>query len=186
MRRLLAPWLLLCMLLPAAASGAAWTVDTAASKVAFVPTWEGAPFEGIIPHFSASIEFDAPAPEKGRFDITFDMRSADTGNEDMNEGMQMPEWFAVERFPEARYVTNAISATGKIEYRAAGQLTLKGVNRPVKLPFTWTQTGNRARLQGETLVKRLDFNIGEGEWASDDSIGLEVRIAVDLRLTRSE
>ena len=175
-------WLLLFLALSPAASAAGWQVEAAASRIAFQPTWEGAPFEGTIPRFEASIDFDPATPERGRFEVTFDMTSADTGDEDMNEGMRMPEWFDTGRFPKARYATESITAAGDSRYLARGKLTLKGVTRPVELPFTWSEKGGKARLRGETTLRRLDFNIGEGDWADDESIGSEVRVLVDLRL----
>jgi polyisoprenoid-binding protein YceI len=177
---------LLCLLPGLATSGLAgdWTIDHGASRLVFMATWEGTPFEGVFRRFDARMRFDK-ARGTGRFDVTVDVTSADLDSEDLYEGMGGQEWFHFTRFPKARFVTSAIRPLGGERYEARGTLTLKGVSREIAFPFTWTESHGRAHMEGEARLRRTDFRIGTGEWSSGDEIGLEVKVLIDLSLERS-
>jgi polyisoprenoid-binding protein YceI len=63
-------------------------------------------------------------------------------------------------------------------------LSLKGVQQPVEVPFTWTETGEAARMEGEFNVKRGAFGIGTGEWATTSVIGADVKVKFSVRLRK--
>lgn len=168
------------------ASGASragnWSVVPDQSRLGFVATWEGTEFDGVFRRFDADLAFDPRQPEQGRFMVTVEVTSADANSSDLNEGMAAPEWFFFARYPQATFVTSAIRGLGGGRYEAEGTLTIKGVSRPLRLPFTWVETGGQARMQAEAKLRRTDFNVGEGEWANADAIGLDVRVSVQLVL----
>lgn len=166
-----------------AAAAADWVVDHDKSRLLFQPTWEGIPFEGEFREFDASIDFDPANPGSGRFEVTVNMAAADAGGADLNEGMALPEFFDISSHPAGRFVTSAIAHDEGDRFIASGTLTVKGIERPLALPFVWTGDRNRAQLSGEVVIRRTDFDVGTGEWASGDGIGLEVRILFDLLLT---
>lgn len=173
------------MALTAAAPAAEpWTVDHGASRLAFVATWEDEEFEGEFKRFDARMLFDAGDLETSGFDVSVDVSSADTNSADRDDAMAEPEWFFSKRYPKATFITSAIRAVGPGRYEAQAVLTIKGVSRSVVLPFTWSVSGNRAKMDGVTLLRRTDFKIGEGEWVSGDTIGLDVKVIVDLSLIR--
>jgi polyisoprenoid-binding protein YceI len=181
-------WLLLALALllgavnPAAAEQ--WAIDRSASRLAFVATWEGTEFEGIFRRFEADIRFDPHRLAASGFDVTVDVTSADTNSADRDAALADPEWFFFERYPQATFVTSAIRSVGNGRYEADATLTVKGVSRTMVLPFTWRASGDGAKMDGEVVLRRTDFNIGEGEWAEGDIIGLDVRVIVDLTVNR--
>lgn len=182
-----APWsvagpALALALLALPAGAAQWTVDPARSRLGFTATWEGVEFHGVFRRFEARIAFDPADPGAGRFDVAVDVTSVDTESADRDEGMGAPEWLDFARFPRATYVTRAIRGVGGDRYEAEGALTIKGVTRPLTLPFTWTGRDGGAAMQGAVTLRRTDFGVGEGEWASDDPIGIDVHVRVDLTL----
>lgn len=178
---------LACLLAALATSAFAgeWTIDHGASRLVFVATWEGTPFEGVFRRFDARIGFDPARPGDGRFDVTVDVTSADLESQDLYEGMAGAEWFHFDRFPKARFVTTEIRALAEGHYEARGNLTLKGIGREIAFPFTWTESHGRAHMAGEARLRRTDFQIGTGEWSSGEEIGLDVRVLIDLTLERA-
>ena len=159
-----------------------WAAIAFESRLGFVATWEGIPFEGVFRDYRAHIEFDAARPEAGRFEISVQVASVDSDSAERDEGMGEAEWLDFAGHPTAQFVSSAIRATSDGGYQVDGTLTLKGISRPASVPFTWTADGEHARLRAETVLRRSDFAIGEGEWATDPSIGMEVRLRVDLGL----
>ena len=69
-------------------------------------------------------------------------------------------------------------------YVARGQLRLKGAQQAVEVPFSWAETGDAAKMDGEFVVKRGFFGIGSGEWASTSVIGADVTIKFSVRLRK--
>jgi polyisoprenoid-binding protein YceI len=56
----------------------------------------------------------------------------------------------------------------------------------VRVPFTLrsaTEQGRRVfYMTGKTLIKRLDFGVGQGDWKSTEWVGNDVNISFNLRL----
>jgi polyisoprenoid-binding protein YceI len=159
-----------------------WEIVAERSRLGFTATFQGAEFEGEFHRYEADLTFDPADLEHSRFEVTVDVTSADTGSSDLNEGMALPEWFDFKRHARAAFVTSAIRRVGDSRYEALGALTIKGVRREVSLPFTWVRSGNHATIEGKTMLRRTDFNLGEGEWASDDALGLDVQVWARLSL----
>ena len=162
-----------------------WQVDHSNSKLAFVVNWDGVLLEGIYRCFTATITFDANAPASSAFDVSVELISAKTKSADVDGGMAGSDWFDYKHHPLASFKTSEVRALGEDRYEAQGALTVKGISKNITLPFTWTQTESQAHMLGEVSVKRTDFNIGAGEWASDPTIGYEVKVLVDLQLEQA-
>lgn len=179
--RLTAPLLFALLATPAVARD--WQVDPAASTLGFVGTQMGSDFEGEFQSWQADITFDPEALADARVEVTVDTSSAVTFNADRDGQIGSATWFDVASFPTATFVAEDFERAGGDEFVAQGTLTLKGVSEPVSLPFTLEIDGERAHVRGETTVVRTDFNVGTGDFASGSTIGLEVRITVDLQAT---
>jgi polyisoprenoid-binding protein YceI len=112
----------------------------------------------------------------------------DTGDKDRDETLRSDDLFAVAKFPQAHFLSTRIVKTAA-GYEADGALTIRGVTRDAKVPFTFREAteGGAAvgYLAGKTLVRRLDFGVGQGEWKATDQAGNEVTVSFALRLTRS-
>ena len=54
------------------------------------------------------------------------------------------------------------------------------MTQQVSLPFTLTIDGNRAHAVGELVINRIDFGVGQGQWASDNPVSYDVAITVDI------
>ena len=166
--------------------GAQWTVDKAQSRIVFIATFEGAEFEGRFTRYDADLRFDEQTPIDSRFEVRIDLLGTDTGSSELNEGMQLSDWFDSGRFPQATFISSEIRATGKGRFLAIGALSIKGITREVRLPFAWNREGTQAVIDGETTLKRTDFLIGAGDWSSGDIVGLPVKLTAHLVLSRVE
>lgn len=169
-----------------------WSIIPAEGTLSFEGQQMGAPFTGRFPEFSGQIAFDPDRLDESRADITIAIAGLDAGSSDRNRYLPMDDWFAAARFPTARFVTEKITpGLSRGQYVARGQLTIRDVTLPVTLPFTLDITsgengGEVAHMRGETTLNRLDFGIGQGEWADTKSVAAEVRVRVDLRAVRKD
>ena len=183
MKRLALALLSLALSLPALAAD--WQVDPAASRLGFSGTQQGGSFEGRFRDWTAQIRFDPRQPQAGRFDVTVQVASADTGSRERDRYLPSKIWFAAKSFPEARFVSSEFSALGGNRYLARGELSLKGVKRPIELPFSWEGEGETATLRVETTLDRSDFGIGEGDFAGSDVVGHQVKVIGELSLRKA-
>lgn len=173
---------LAALMVPGTVYAGNWVILPESSRLGFTASLEGAEFDGQFRRYQADLSFNPADLEHSRFEVTVDVSSADTGSSDLNDGMALPEWFNFRRYPRATFVTSAIRRLGPVRYEARGTLTIKGIEREVMLPFTWQRSGDQATIEGETALRRTDFKLGEGEWASGEVLGLDVRVWARLRL----
>jgi polyisoprenoid-binding protein YceI len=180
MRMILA---LICLVaLPA--SGAEWKMDPGGSKLEFVATFEKAPAPGVFKEFDARLSFDPDKPAGGKLDVTVKVTSADMGIADVNKEIRNKDWFDYAGFPQAEFHSTDLRRDGG-RYVARGTLALKGVKQAVDVPFTWSQSGEGATMEGELTLKRGDFGIGLGEWKATDTIGTDVKVKFKVKLKKT-
>ena len=166
------------------ARAATWTVDPAKSRLGFVGQQSGEPFTGRFKAWTAAIDFDPAHPEAGRISATVDTASATADDAQKDEAMPTPDWFDASRFTAATFQAAGFTAKGGDAYEAHGKLSLRGVSKDVVLPFTLTIAGDTAHALGKTKLVRTDFGVGQGAWASGDTVALDVDVNLDVVATR--
>jgi polyisoprenoid-binding protein YceI len=166
-------------------SAAHWTVDSAKSRLAFTVAWSGEPFTGVFKSWKADIDFDPAALGHSKAVVTVDLASEASDSPDDDDGLNGALGFAVDRYPQARFETVGIKRSPNGSYVADSKLTIRGVTKPVALPFTLAFEGNRVHMVGKTVMLRSNFGVGQGEWTSAKPVAHEVTVSVDLTATKS-
>ena len=174
----------------ASAAGSAavphYALDPAKSSLEFNFDQAGAQNKGKFTHFAVSFDFSPENLAAGRLEVTVEMSSADTGDKERDDTLRGGDLFAAAKFPQAHYTATQLTKT-PTGYEAAGKLTLRGVTRDVRVPFTFrtaTESGaSVGYMSGKTTVRRLDFGVGQGDWKATDQLGNDVGVSFALRLT---
>lgn len=185
-------WLIAAMLLiaPSVALAATppplWVVDKAASKLSFSGTVSGAGFTGVFRRWDAVIHFAPKDLAHSSVAATIDMTSAFTANGDRDSLLPDEDWFWTSHFPRATFVANSFTAAGPGRYLAAGVLTIKGVAKPLTLPFALAITGPTAKMSAQVALNRLALGVGQGEWTATDTVAATVGVSVNLTATRAK
>jgi polyisoprenoid-binding protein YceI len=170
----------LCAGVPAARAAGSYTADPS-SRLEFTGVQAGAEFKAVFHKFTAAIDFAPDAPASAHFDVTVDMGSVDSKDNDRDGTMRGGDLFDVAHYPTAHYVTKSVAKTAT-GYGAVGSLTLHGVTRDVPIEFKFAPAGSGATLTGTAQLKRLDFGVGKGDWKNTDQVGDQVKIAFTLNL----
>jgi polyisoprenoid-binding protein YceI len=174
--------LLLCALaLPGLASAADYAVQPSGSTLAFHGNFQGSGFDGHFEKFDAAIAYDAAHLDASKFDVTVDLASAKTGDNDRDTALPGSDFFNVAQFPKAHFVTTAFHQVGG-KVIADGNLTLHGVTKPVSLTVDFKPNGKSATLDVKGTVQRLDFGVGGGDYADTSVIANEVIVTAHLNL----
>ncbi|MDB5429812.1 MAG: polyisoprenoid-binding protein [Caulobacter sp.] len=178
--------LLLAMpVLARAAPAPVWVVDKAASKIGFASNFGGDPFTGTFKTWDAQIAFD-PKSAAGKVVARIQTGSGATGNADRDQALPTPGWFASAKYPTANFEASSFKALGGNRYQAIGVLSIKGVTKPLTLPFTLVITGDTARMTASVAVNRLAFGVGQGEWAASDVIPNPATVTIVLVAHRAK
>ncbi len=172
---------LVVLVLPGIAGAADWC-SAGASEFGFETRFEGEKLPGEFRSFDLVFRFDPNRPEDAELRVTVDLTAADMGDPEMNAVLFAPEWFDTERFGRAVFTSTRIEHEGEGRYAAHGTLRLKGKKGAVTVPFSWQGGSGHARMQGAFELRRTRFDVGTGEWADDDAIGLDVGLAFDIEL----
>ncbi|HXQ17207.1 MAG TPA: YceI family protein [Caulobacteraceae bacterium] len=162
-----------------------WVVDKAASRLTFASSVSGQAFTGRFARWDAAIHFDPKDPAHSDVAATIDITSASTGNGDRDAEIPDQDWFWTSHFPRASYVARSFQAAGPGRYVAVGVLTIRGVAKPLNLPFALAINGAAAHMTGAITLNRLAFGVGQGEWAATDTVPANATVNIDLTAHRT-
>jgi polyisoprenoid-binding protein YceI len=145
-----------------------WTVDKSHSKLGFTVTHLMiSEVDGNFKKFDATITSSKDDFSDAIFELTADISSVDTDNEMRDGHLKKPDMFDAEKFPTLTFKSTSIKKIEGKKYQLAGNLTIKGVTKPVTLDLTLNGVGKNQRTQkpiaGFKLtgsIKRTDFGIG--------------------------
>ena len=168
-----------------AALAPAWTVDKAASAVRFSSTMNNEAFSGVFRRWDADIRFDPQNLAGSGVTATIETASVATGDADRDQALPTAAFLAAAKFPKATFTARAFKALGAGRYLAIGQLTLRGVGKPLTLPFTLAITGREARMKASVALNRLAFGVGQDEWKATVALPATVTVNITIAAKRA-
>jgi polyisoprenoid-binding protein YceI len=138
-----------------------WSIDPVWSSLEFEVRKIGLiPIKGRVPGFAGTIRGgDEPSIEG-----TVDATSITTFDETRDGHLQSPDFFDTDRYPELRFSSSDVSLVGD-ELRVRGDLTIKGITKPVELRGALLGSGpdlagnERIGLELESSIDRTEFGL---------------------------
>ena len=144
-----------------------WTADKAHSKLNFTVTHMGiSEVDGTFKSFDAKMTSSKEDFTDAVFEMTTDMTAIATGNEMRDGHLQRADMFDVAKFPTMTFKSTSVTKTADKKYTLMGNLTMKGVTKPVTLDMTLLGTSDSKdgkKIVGFKVsgtIKRTDFGIG--------------------------
>ncbi|HEY0585503.1 MAG TPA: YceI family protein [Pseudoduganella sp.] len=160
----------------AAASAAVLKADPAKSSVSAVFKQMNVPIESKFKKHNIVIDYNAAAPDTSKATVEIETASLDLGEAEMNAEVAKKDWFNSAQYPKATFVSTAIKSAGPGKLNVSGKLTIKGKAADVTFPITVKADGGKQVFDGALPIKRLAFNVGEGEWKDTGMVADEVTI----------
>jgi polyisoprenoid-binding protein YceI len=166
-----------------------WQLDPVHSSVGFEVAYMAGSFKGEFDEVTARLTVE---DERARLEGAAKVAGVDVKDEDLNAHLQSPDFFDAEQHPELRFTAEDVDLGGD-EVVARGELTIKGVARPVEVTGTATAPlvdpyGNdRIGLRLTAAVDRTEFGVS---WnaplpSGEPALAAEVRIVTDLQFVRA-
>lgn len=153
-----------------------WKVDSARSKIEFKSSFGGDAFTGRFKRWSANIKFDPADLAHSSVVATIDLRSAATGDSSRDTSLPEKDWFYAAKFPVAKFQSNRFRKLGGNRYEAIGTIEIRGVKKPLNLPFQLSIKGDNALMRAQVNINRLLFGVGQGQFGSPDSVPANVSV----------
>lgn len=136
---------------------------------------------------NATVVFDAEA-KTGSVDVAIDPKSISTGFEKFNEHMKSEELFNVKKFPDATFKSTKVVFKGDVPAQIEGNLTIKGITKPVTLNVTNFKAGQHPMNKKDTIganatttIKRTDFGLGLYAPYVSDETTLNIAIEASVK-----
>lgn len=132
--------------------------------------------------WTGALDWNAETPEDSSVNVTIDVNSIDSGVDDFDGHLVGADWFNAAQYPQITFVSTNVEKTGANTGKITGDLTIKGVTKPVTLDAVfhkgaYQERANNYKLgfSGKTTVKRTDFDVG----AYVPMVGDEVDIVIE-------
>jgi polyisoprenoid-binding protein YceI len=167
-----------------------WTIDTSHSRVGFTARHAMVTkVRGAFHEFTGTANLNTDNPADSHIDLTIEVASVNTGNEQRDGHLRTNDFFDAETYPQIRFVSTNVERVDPENYRLTGDLTIKGVTNPVTVEFEHTGVatdpyGNqRAGFEGKASINRKDWGISfnaaleTGGVLVSEKIGLEFDIS---------
>ncbi|ANQ86038.1 hypothetical protein dqs_3010 [Azoarcus olearius] len=131
---------------------------------------------------SGTIVLDKAA-KTGSVDVTIDMKSVDTGFALFDEHIQGADFLDTASHPTARFKSTKVRFEGDKPVSIDGELTIKGITRPVTLQVTSFLNMPHPMLNKDaiganatTVIKRSEFNAGKYAPHVGDEVTLDIAV----------
>ncbi len=164
----------------AAAQAASFSFDASNSTLGFTGNYGGEDVVGGFKRFSGTAQFDLSAPLATRFKTEIDVASLDSDYADRDETLRGAEFFDTGAHPKAVYESTGDCVAAAAKFTCPGNLTLRGVTKPVALTIAPTADGSH--IEGTATLDRSQFGVGSGEWADPETIANVIAIRFNLKL----
>jgi polyisoprenoid-binding protein YceI len=178
---------------PAPATTTQWRLDPTHSNVEFaVKHMMITTVRGRFNEVDGTVQYDEKDPTHSSLEVSIKTASLDTRTPDRDAHLRSPDFFDVEKYPTMTFRSTRVEVTGSKRLRIEGDLTIRGVTKPVVLEVVeegrakdpWG--GDRAGFTATTTIDRNDFGLvwnkalEHGGWL----VGQEVKVSLDIQLVR--
>jgi polyisoprenoid-binding protein YceI len=149
---------------------------------------------GRFTEFAGRIEIAPDAVEKSRVDAVIRAASVETGNGMRDDHLRSADFLDVENHPEITYRSTGLTPAGTDRWTVHGELTLRGIARPVDLDLAYLGTGadawggTRAAFRATTQLRREEFamKFNQAVQAGIAVVGTTLKVELDIQAVQGE
>lgn len=167
---------------PAQVQAGDYRLDPAHSKITWsVDHFGFSTYVGQFSKVEGTLSVDPKKAADARLDVTIDANSVGTLNPALDAHLKTADFLDTANFPTATFKATSIKLTGKRTADITGDLTLRGVTKPVTVKATFNQAGVNPvdktyslGFAGKATIKRTDFGVSAYAPAVGDTVTLEL------------
>jgi polyisoprenoid-binding protein YceI len=178
-----------------------WTFEPGHSAAEFrarhmMVTWVRGHFKNV----KGTMEFEPDDPSHSSVNVVIDANQLWTGEPARDAHLKSADFLDVANHPQILFKSTSVERCGATQYKAAGDLTIRGITRPVALdvhysgqwPTPYWEDGvdrgpiTRAGFVATTSINRHDFDVNWNSTMDRGGIvvGKDIDITIDVEALR--
>lgn len=147
---------------------------------------------GSFKNFQAEAKTEDEDFSTAKITVTVDMASVTTNNEQRDTHLRNSDFFEIEKYPELKFTSTTIENADGNSFVLYGDLTLKGITKPVKLDVEFTGVtkdpwgGERAGFAITGKIKRSDWGVSFNSVLETGGLALseDVKIHAEVQMVK--
>lgn len=168
---------------PKLAKSGKYKIDPFHTQVLFTVNHLGfSEYTGQFTNPTGSLTLDTKVPGNSKVEVSFPIDKVRTTVGELDTGLADGKFFDAAKFPTATFVSTGVTKTGATTANITGNLTIKGVSRPVVLRARFVGAGNEfwgdkkdaIGFAATASIKRSDFGLSEGVPLVSDKVDLVI------------
>ncbi|MEZ5525810.1 MAG: YceI family protein [Pseudomonadales bacterium] len=138
--------------------------------------------KGRFNKFEGQFSFDEANPADTQVSVEIDTRSVDSNHAERDKHIRDEDFLYVSKYPQATFESTAFSMNGDGTGLLSGNLTLRGVTKPVDIVVTKIGEGKdpwggyRAGFSGTTAFQMKDFGIPKELGPASETVYLDLHV----------
>ncbi|ONI74398.1 polyisoprenoid-binding protein [Kribbella sp. ALI-6-A] len=167
-----------------------YTIDTSHSRVGFVARHAMVTkVRGSFNEWEGSAHIDGENPANSSVKVTIQAKSIDTRNSQRDDHLRSNDFFEMDEHPEITFVSTAVEPKGDDVFAVTGDLTIKGITKPVTIDFEYTGTatdvyGNvRVGVEGSVTINRKDFGVTWNAALDGGGVMVSEKITLEIEVS---
>jgi polyisoprenoid-binding protein YceI len=170
-----------------------WILDSTHSELGFkIKHLMISNVSGSFKNFSAEVITDETDFGKAQINLSAEMASISTNNEQRDAHLLNSDFFEVEKYPELKFKSTKVEKVDSDTFTLHGELTMKGVTKPVKLNVEYNGLtkdpwgGERAGFFVTGKINRSDWGVNFNGVLETGGVMLseEVKINSEIQLVK--
>lgn len=163
-----------------------WRIDAVHSEITFRIRHMVGRVSGDFREFSGTVTGSPPTWADGKVEVDVKVASIDTRVPRRDDHLRSENFFNVAKYPGMKFTSTKVTVSGR-QLVIAGNLTLKGVTKPVTLRGEYlgdamTTNGRRVGFHASGVIKRADFGITWNQALDDGSTVLGEDVELELNI----
>lgn len=147
------------------------------SRVHFVIKNFGIKTGGDFKGLKGNIQFYPANPAASVFDVTVDASTINTDNESRDDHLKKTEFFDVATYKTLHFKSTKVTFSSTAgRFYMFGELTIKGVTKPIEFGFSATPKNGGYVFNGEFKINRRDFGVGESSISMSDNLNVSLSV----------
>ena len=167
-----------------------YTIDASHSRIGFVARHAMVTkVRGSFNEFEGTAVLDGANPAASTAQVTIQAASIDTRQAQRDEHLRSNDFLAMQQFPTITFVSTAVEQTGDAHFDLTGELTIKGITKPVTIPFSYegaaTDPYNNLRVgfEGSVVIKRSDYGVSFNAALETGGVLISEKITLEFEIS---
>jgi polyisoprenoid-binding protein YceI len=160
-----------------------YLLDATDSKLGFVvPTMVVATVRGQFDEFEGTAQLDGADPSRSVVQVIIQADSIQTFNKQRDDHLRR-SFLETTAHPTITFASTRVERRERMRYDVTGDLTIRGITKPVTVPFELTRADDRLRFTGSLTISRKDWGV---RWITIGELGgvfIGDRVTLELDVT---